>query len=89
MDTAKSHSLNAEYEQTLTQKKVSSHGNFTHFHYKVKTPPEQIVLPVKENLKKTKNLRVVNKPREGPTYPADCRKIAAVDSNKHDWGLKE
>ena len=19
------------------------------------------------------------------TYPADCRKIAAVDSNKHDW----
>ena len=23
------------------------------------------------------------------TYPADCRKIAAVDSNKHDWGLKE
>ena len=23
---------------------------------------------------------VINK-----TYPADCRKIAAVDSNKHDW----
>ena len=19
------------------------------------------------------------------TYPADCRKIAAVDSNKHEW----
>ena len=19
------------------------------------------------------------------TYPADCRKIAAIDSNKHDW----
>ena len=22
------------------------------------------------------------------TYPADCRKIAAVDSNKHDWDWK-
>ena len=22
------------------------------------------------------------------TYPADCRKIAAVDSNKHDWDRK-
>ena len=22
---------------------------------------------------------------EVKTYPADCRKIAAVDSNKHDW----
>ena len=22
---------------------------------------------------------------ESETYPADCRKIAAVDSNKHDW----
>ena len=22
---------------------------------------------------------------ENKTYPADCRKIAAVDSNKHDW----
>ena len=22
---------------------------------------------------------------ETKTYPADCRKIAAVDSNKHDW----
>ena len=21
-------------------------------------------------------------------YPADCRKIAAVDSNKHDWDWK-
>ena len=26
-----------------------------------------------------KKLRIVQ------TYPADCRKIAAVDSNKHDW----
>ena len=24
-------------------------------------------------------------PAELKTYPADCRKIAAVDSNKHDW----
>ena len=23
------------------------------------------------------------------TYPADCRKIAAVDSNKHDWDWKK
>ena len=23
--------------------------------------------------------------RSQKTYPADCRKIAAVDSNKHDW----
>ena len=23
--------------------------------------------------------------RKGETYPADCRKLAAVDSNKHDW----
>ena len=22
---------------------------------------------------------------ENQIYPADCRKIAAVDSNKHDW----
>ena len=22
------------------------------------------------------------------TYPADCRKIAAIDSNKHDWDWK-
>ena len=22
------------------------------------------------------------------TYPPDCRKIAAVDSNKHDWDWK-
>ena len=22
------------------------------------------------------------------TYPADCRTIAAVDSNKHDWDWK-
>ena len=49
---SKSLSLNAAYEQTLTQKKVSSHGNFTHFHYKVKTPPEQIVLPIKKTLRK-------------------------------------
>ena len=25
------------------------------------------------------------KPVQNKTYPADCRKIAAVDSNKHDW----
>ena len=25
------------------------------------------------------------KKKEEKTYPADCRKIAAVDSNKHDW----
>ena len=23
--------------------------------------------------------------QKNKTYPADCRKIAAVDSNKHDW----
>ena len=23
--------------------------------------------------------------KKSKTYPADCRKIAAVDSNKHDW----
>ena len=37
-----------------------------------------------EALEKTRSqthLRKINK----QTYPADCRKIAAVDSNKHDW----
>ena len=28
--------------------------------------------------------KLENSPKE-KTYPADCRKIAAVDSNKHDW----
>ena len=28
------------------------------------------------------------KRRQLKTYPADCRKIAAVDSNKHDWDWK-
>ena len=23
--------------------------------------------------------------KKNRTYPADCRKIAAVDTNKHDW----
>ena len=30
--------------------------------------------------KKAHNLKCKNE-----TYPADCRKIAAADSNKHDW----
>ena len=27
----------------------------------------------------------LTRPKTKKTYPADCRKIAAVDSNKHDW----
>ena len=49
-------------KKLLSLKKVSLHGNFTHFRYEVKTPPEQIVLPVKKNLKKTNTpLRIVKK----------------------------
>ena len=33
------------------------------------------------------NKSLINAAKEmlSETYPADCRKIAAVDSNKHDW----
>ena len=39
----KSHSLNAAHDQitSLDQKKITSHGNFTHFCCWVKTPFEQ------------------------------------------------
>ena len=67
---SKSHSLNAAHDQktSLAQKNISSLGNFTHFHFYVKTPSERIVLPVKKNLKKTKTPpRVLKKPR-APQY---------------------
>ena len=33
--------------------KISPNGNFTHVRYRNKTPPQRIVLPVRENLMKT------------------------------------
>ena len=32
-----------------------------------------------------KDTDFINLQNFSKTYPADCRKIAAVDSNKHDW----
>ena len=32
----------------------------------------------------TTEYRIIER-KDQRTYPADCRKIAAVDSNKHDW----
>ena len=58
---SKSLSLNAAHDQkTFLAQKNSSHGNFVHFRFYVKTASERIVLPVKKNLKKTNTpLRVV------------------------------
>ena len=41
-----------------------------------------ILLHLKSNYRRLGKgiLKITNQ-----TYPADCRKIAAVDSNKHDW----
>ena len=35
-----------------------------------------------------KLFRKKSDPKNRKTYPADCRKIVAVDSNKHDWDWK-
>ena len=44
---SQSHSLNAALEKNFSRsEKVSSHRNFTHILYYVKTPSEQKVLPV-------------------------------------------
>ena len=32
--------------------------------------------------------QIEKNPWKSQTYPADCRKIAAIDSNKHDWDWK-
>ena len=42
----------------------------------------------KKNQEKANNKEKAKKVRAAIKYPADCRKIAAVDSNKHNWDWK-